>query len=115
MTVTDETIDARTHAISVEGELVGSVGHSLIAAAESRAQAGATRVIVDLTGMTFLDSGGLAALLGAWQLLVKSKIRIALVIPAGAYVMRTLETRGVHELFTIVPTRDAALAELNAR
>ena len=63
MQVAQETIDARTRVVVITGELVGTSGAQLVRAAREALDAAAERLIVDLTGMTFMDSGGLAALI----------------------------------------------------
>ncbi|HUP15267.1 MAG TPA: STAS domain-containing protein [Acidimicrobiia bacterium] len=70
---------------------------------------GKTDVAVDLTGVTFMDSTGLRALLAANQNLSGSGHRLALVV-AGGPVDRLLDISGVGQTLAIFQSLEAATA-----
>src|SRR4051794_11043134 len=110
MQVAHETIDERTQAVTVSGELVGSSGLKLVRMTRAALDGGAERIVVDLTGMTFMDSGGLAALIASWSATMEAKCRFAVVLRAESHAARSLELRGVADVFAVAATREAALA-----
>lgn len=65
-------------------------------------------VVIDLDGVTHMDSSALAALIAAHQLVEERAGHLALVISVES-VRRTLEIRGLDRLFTIAATREAAV------
>jgi anti-sigma B factor antagonist len=66
------------------------------------------RVVIDLTNVTFMDSGGLNVLASGWQLARERGGDIALVSPAEA-VCDALRITGLHRLFTISDSVAAAI------
>lgn len=94
--------------ISPSGEIdlatVGQLEDSLATLSD-----GNTDVAVDLTGVTFMDSTGLRALLAANQSLSESGRRLALVV-AGGPVDRLLDISGVGQTLAIFQSMEAATA-----
>jgi anti-sigma B factor antagonist len=72
---------------------------------------GATRVVVDLSAVTFIDSTALGVLIGGVRRLHEAGGAMALVV-ASRPVERVLSITGLERVFTIHATRDAALAAL---
>jgi anti-anti-sigma factor len=95
--------------ISPSGEIdlatVGQLENELNANLES----GPKHVVVDLTGVTFMDSTGLRALLAAHQNLAIMGRRMTLVV-AGGPVDRLLDISGVGPNLEIFPSVEAAIA-----
>jgi anti-sigma B factor antagonist len=114
MQVAQETIDVRTRVVAITGELVGSSGLHLVRAANTALDAAVERLIVDLTGMTFMDSGGLAALIATWSATLEHNGRFAVVLRPESHAARSLELRGVSDVFAVAGTREAALAIIGA-
>jgi anti-anti-sigma factor len=112
MEVTAESIDARTRAIAVTGELVGSSGTRLVRTVQTALDEGVERVLIDLTEMIFMDSGGLAALVASWSAVSESGRGFAVVLKPESHAARSLELRGVSGVFSVAGSRDAALAIL---
>ena len=112
MTFTDETIDARTRVFAVTGELVGTSGAQLIASAREALDGETQHIVIDLTEMTFMDSGGLAALLGTWSACAVAGGRCIVVLAPASPALRSLEIRGVQGVFELASTRAEALARL---
>jgi anti-sigma B factor antagonist len=69
---------------------------------------GAERVVVDLTGVTFIDSSALGALVGGTRRSAERGTELMIVCPAGS-VARIIEITGLNRAFTIYATREAAL------
>jgi anti-sigma B factor antagonist len=68
------------------------------------------RVCLDLTGLRFIDSSGLAAIIRAHVMVAEAAGAFA--IAAGGIVHRTLETTGLLEMLNVVADRATALADL---
>jgi anti-sigma B factor antagonist len=66
-------------------------------------------LVLDLTGVTFMDSTGISALLGIDRVARESGRRLAIVCPEGP-VRLILAVTGVEEDLPLYPTRAAALA-----
>jgi anti-sigma B factor antagonist len=73
-----------------------------------------TRLVIDLSKVTFLDSAGLGALIGAVRRVRESAGQVALTCPRPA-ISRLLETTGFDRIVAICPTVEDALAALDAR
>jgi anti-anti-sigma factor len=112
MQVTHEDIDGRTRAVVIVGELVGSDGARLVRAVQAALEDGVARVVIDLTEMSFMDSGGLAALVAAWSATNERGRGFAIVLEPASHAARSLELRGVSGVFTVAASREAALAML---
>jgi anti-anti-sigma factor len=113
MQVAQETIDAHTRVVTVTGELVGSTGLRLVRMARAALEESAQRLIVDLTAMTFMDSGGLAALIATWSAAAERGGQVAVVLTPDSHALRSLELRGVAGVFAVASTREEALARMD--
>ena len=66
------------------------------------------RVVVDLTDVEFMDSSGLGALVGGWQVTRdKGEFRIA---GANPVVQRVFSITGMEDVFQLFPTVEDATA-----
>jgi len=74
----------------------------------SAVEGGAARVVVDLAGVTFIDSSALGALIGGARRAALSGTELMIVCPPGS-VARVIDLTGLHRAFTIYPTREEAL------
>jgi anti-sigma B factor antagonist len=113
MNVTREEIDARTRSVVVTGELVGSSGTQLMRVVRAALDDGIERLVIDLTGMSFMDSGGLAALVGAWSATSETGCGFAIVLKPESHAARSLELRGVSGVFSVAGSRESALRMLD--
>src|SRR4051812_14967239 len=111
MQVAQVKLDARTRVVSVTGELVGSTVLQLVRFARSALDEAAERLIGDLTAMTFMDWGGLAALIATWSAATEGGARFAVVPAPESHALRSLELRVVADVFAVAPTREHALAQ----
>jgi len=66
-------------------------------------------VIVDLTGLEFLDSTGLGALIGAQRRALENDSEVRLVVSEGP-IARLLNITGLVRVFGVYPSLEAALA-----
>jgi anti-sigma B factor antagonist len=66
-------------------------------------------VVVDLAEITFIDSAGLGALVGAHRRMREAGGRLRIVRPP-ALVARAFELTGLHEVLDLTDDRDQALA-----
>ncbi|WP_326943806.1 STAS domain-containing protein [Amycolatopsis sp. NBC_00348] len=71
--------------------------------------AAAGPVVLDLTAVTFLDSSGINAIVRASRDADDNPTRLR-VVADGPTVLKTIQLAGAHELITLVPTVDDALA-----
>ncbi len=105
----DESLDSGVHIVVVAGELdlttVGDLRRRVDAALDD----GRTRLVIDLDGVTHLDSSGLSELLSTHQRTSELRGALALVVTSPS-IRRILEIRGVDGLFTITATRAEACA-----
>lgn len=67
------------------------------------------RVVVDLSGVTYIDSSGVASLVEAFQLARKKEGTFALVNVSSA-VMRVLSLARLDRVFSIHPSVEAAIS-----
>jgi anti-sigma B factor antagonist len=70
----------------------------------------ANRVLVDLSGVTYIDSSGVASLVEALQVSKKNDTGFALAAPSEP-TRRVLELARLDKVFTIHDTMDAGLAD----
>jgi anti-sigma B factor antagonist len=105
--------DASTSVIAVEGELDLSSAPRLKWMLLDALDAGRSRVVVDLGGVSFMDSTGLGVLIGVNKRLEQGS-ELVIVCPPGV-VRQVFEFSGTDGAFSIFPTLDAALAELDGR
>ncbi len=99
------------HALIVEvvGEIdLGTSGELESALLAAPGDAG--RVVVDLAGVTFLDSSALNALIRQEKRLAAHGTELTLVIPAGTPAQAIFELTHLSGTFAIVPTVDQAVA-----
>jgi anti-anti-sigma factor len=106
--LSEETPEPGQLVLSVAGELDMATAPVLRERLEAATAQGATRIVVDLSEVTFIDSISLAALVAA-----KHKPggagRLAIVTEAP-YALLILEATGLDSVLNVFPDRDAAFA-----
>ncbi|HSO98311.1 MAG TPA: STAS domain-containing protein [Solirubrobacteraceae bacterium] len=95
--------------IAPEGELDISRSGDFRAVLWEAAQKGAADVLVDLSQVSFIDSGGLGALIELHDRLRRRKRRLAVVAPAGSAPAVLLDLAGLRGRFPTFETHQAAL------
>jgi anti-sigma B factor antagonist len=101
-------LDTRTSVISVEGELDLATAPSLKWMLVDSLQTGSSRLVVDLSLATFMDSTALGVLVGVTRRL-DAGARLAIVC-AHPNVLKIFEFSGLDGAFAIFPTLAEALA-----
>jgi anti-sigma B factor antagonist len=86
--------------VTIEGEVEFATAPRLRGILLDLARAGAARVVLDLSGVSFLDSAGLSLLIQAKKRLANGDSDLVLRAPREN-VRRVLEISGVSELFEI--------------
>ncbi|HXA54063.1 MAG TPA: STAS domain-containing protein [Solirubrobacteraceae bacterium] len=99
--------DARTSVVTVAGELDLSTAPRLKRMLLDALQTGHSRLVVDLSGATFMDSTALGVLVGVRRALEVGE-QLTIVCPRGD-VLQIFELTGMRDAFAIVATQDEAL------
>jgi anti-sigma B factor antagonist len=105
-------LDSRTSVCEVEGELDLSTAPRLKWLLVDALEAGHSRIVLDLSGVTFIDSTALGVLVSVKRRLGDSG-RLAIVC-ARPNVLKIFEFAGVDGAFAIFPTLEDALAHAEA-
>ena len=108
-----EPIDADRHVVAVTGEIDLFTAPELKSTLADAQEAGHTRIVVDLTQTTFLDSTALGVLIGAVKRL-RSQDGVLTIVNTDPNIAKTFEITGLDQIFTIRPTRDEAIEALDA-
>jgi anti-sigma B factor antagonist len=110
-TLNEEALDAERHVIAVRGEIDLFTAPELKQKLGEAIEAGRNQIVVDLTDTTFLDSTALGVLIGAVKRLRTDHGRLVLV-NVDTNIAKTFEITGLDQIFTILPTREEAIAAL---
>ncbi len=111
--VTEQGPQAGHHLIAVRGEIDLFTAPELKSALGEALESGHTRIVVDLTNTTFLDSTALGVLIGAVKRL-RSRDGVLTIVNTDPNIAKTFEITGLDQIFTIRPTRDEAVEALDA-
>ncbi len=112
--VTEELLDAERHIVAVRGEIDLFTAPEFKQVLAEAIEQGKTRIVVDLSETSFLDSTALGVLLGAVKRL-RTAGGALVIINVDRNIAKTFEITGLDQIFTIVGTRDDALEQLAAR
>jgi anti-sigma B factor antagonist len=99
-----------TYIVSITGEIDLSTGPAFSSALHAALDAGASRLIVDLSECGFMDSTGISILVGANDQLDHSGKPVA-VVTNHSHVLRVLQITAVDTILTLYPSRSAALRD----
>ena len=109
--VEDEAVPPDTHVVAVFGEVDLFTVPEFKARIAAPIDAGAGRIVVDLSGVTFIDSSSLGVLIGAHKRLVAADESAGLVVVVSDKAIgNTFKITGLDQVFEIVRDREAALA-----
>ena len=111
--LSQESLDAERHVVAVRGEIDLFTAPELKSALSDAIESGHTRIVVDLTDTTFLDSTALGVLIGAVKRLRSRDGRLT-IVNVDENIAKTFEITGLDQIFTIRPTRDEAVEALDA-
>ena len=111
-TLTSDPIDDTRQVVAVAGEIDLFTAPELKAALGEALESGRIRIVVDLTETTFLDSTALGVLIGAVKRL-RSRDGALAIVNTDENIAKTFEITGLDQIFTIVASREDALAALD--
>jgi anti-sigma B factor antagonist len=111
--LSQEPLDAERHVVAVRGEIDLFTAPELKSALSEAIESGHTRIVVDLTDTTFLDSTALGVLIGTVKRLRSRDGRLT-IVNVDDNIAKTFEITGLDQIFPISPTRDEAIAALDA-
>jgi anti-sigma B factor antagonist len=98
--------------VAIHGEVDVAAVPALERALEAAIETSAGGFVVDLSGVEFMDSSGLLAMLNARGLLAREDRALAVVCPASP-VRQLLEVAGVSQLLLVCESREDAEAALS--
>jgi anti-sigma B factor antagonist len=107
--IEDEPVDGVTHLVVVTGEIDLFTAPELKSRLSAPIDDGKTRIIVDLSAVTFIDSSSLGVLIGAHKQLKESGSGLVIVCDDRT-IMNTFKITGLNGVFEIVARRADALA-----
>ena len=107
--IDDEPVDDTTHVVSVTGEIDLFTAPEFKQRISEPIDAGKARIVVDLLGVSFIDSSSLGVLIGAHKRLKLREGSLVIVCDDRA-IVNTFKITGLDEVFEIVPTRDDVVA-----
>ncbi|HWD23956.1 MAG TPA: STAS domain-containing protein [Acidimicrobiales bacterium] len=105
-----ETIDG-VPVLSASGEIDLS-NASLLLEQIAQLPTGATKLVIDLSSVTFLDSSGLAALVACAKRLSGSGQRC--VVVCTLQIAKLVDLTGLGAVFEIMPTREEAISAISS-
>jgi anti-sigma B factor antagonist len=108
-----DPLDDQRSVVAVRGEIDLFTAPELKATLTDAIEEGKTRIVVDLSETTFLDSTALGVLIGAIKRLRSRDGRMT-IVNTDQNIAKTFEITGLDQIFTIRPTRDEAVAALDA-
>ena len=111
--VTTEPMGADGAIVAVTGELDMLTVPKLRDELNAVIERGVHRIVLDLTGVSFIDSVSLAAIVTVRRRLGEGG-RVGVVIEEGSYAMLIFEIGGLDSVVELFPTRERAVARLGA-
>jgi len=109
----EEQRDPDTRVISVAGEIHVTTAPEFSQRLNDAISAGTRGVVIDMSGVEFIDSTGLSVLLNGLRRVTRSDGRLALVV-TNPTVLRLFEITKLDSTFDIQPTVEAAVARVQA-
>jgi len=110
--LTTEIVKGPVPVLRVRGELDLSTAPELCGTVERTA--GNRRVLIDLSELSFCDSTGLRALVGAVREIEINGGKAALVVPPEGAMDRVLQLSGLGEFLHVMPTVEIALKRVGS-
>jgi anti-sigma B factor antagonist len=102
----EESVDDETQLVAIHGDVDLKTARSFRSALDEAAQDGKPRLIVDMSEVPFMDSSGLAALIGA-QKAFREVTRLIVICPDS--LRRIFEVTRLDSIVTIVGSLPEAL------
>jgi anti-sigma B factor antagonist len=111
--ISERRVGSDTHVVAVSGEIDLFTAPEFKQAVLAAIDAGAERVIVDLTQVTFIDSSSLGVLIGAHRRL-KGRGGNLIVACNRDAILKTFRITGLDGVFKLVADVDEALSDPRA-
>jgi anti-sigma B factor antagonist len=109
--LTEEPLDDKSVVLRVQGEIHASTAPEFSERLNDSIATGRTGVILDLTGVEFIDSTGLSVLLNGLRRV--TRVRGSMVLAcANPTVLRLFEITKLDSTFEILPSCDEAIERL---
>ena len=109
----EEDDDAGAYIICVRGEIHVTTAPRFAERLTAAIESGKTALVLDMTGVEFIDSTGLSVLLNGLRLVGQRRGRLALVC-ANPTVLRLFQITNLDSTFDIFADRPAAVAHVTA-
>ncbi len=109
----EESSDAGAHVICVSGEIHVSTAPQFSARLTEAIESGKIALVLDMSGVEFIDSTGLSVLLNALRRVTRQQGSLALVV-SNPTVLRLFEITRLDSTFDIAPSRDEAIGRVQA-
>src|SRR3954451_5219320 len=109
--LSQDAVDDATQVVAVRGEIDLFTAPELKSALAEAIESGHSRIVVDLTDTTFLDSTALGVLIGAVKRLRSRDGRLT-IVNVDENIAKTFEITGLDQIFPISATRDEAIKAL---
>src|SRR5213078_5144285 len=106
--LTEDVLDSDRHVVAVRGEIDLFTAPELKQKLTDAIEGGKSRIVVDLTDTTFLDSAALGVLIGAVKRLRSRDGRLT-IVNVDDNIAKTFEITGLDQIFPISGTRDEAI------
>ena len=106
--ITDRKVDDDTHVVAISGEIDLFTAPEFKQKMSELIDAGRSRVVVDLSETTFIDSSSLGVLIGAHRRLSGRRGSLTVVCTRDA-IVKTFRITGLDGVFKIVSSLDEAL------
>ena len=101
------------HIIRVRGEIHVSTAPEFAQHLSNVVESGETAIVLDMTGVEFIDSTGLSVLLNGLRLVTQAHGRMAIVC-TNPTVLRLFQITNLDETFDIFEDRESAIAHVLA-
>ena len=108
--ITDRKVDDDTHVIAVTGEIDLFTAPEFKQRMSQLIDAGRSRLVVDLSGTSFIDSSSLGVLIGAHRRL-KLRGGALLVVCDSEAITKTFKITGLDGVFRLASSVDDALSD----
>ena len=109
----EQSSERGAHVICVRGEIHLTTAPRFSEHLTEAIESGKTAIVLDMSGVEFIDSTGLSVLLNGLRLMGQRQGRLALV-SANPTVLRLFHITGLEGTFDIFGDRDAAIAHVTA-
>lgn len=110
--ITEQGSEAGHHVIAARGEIDLFTAPELKQVLTDAIESGQSRIAIDLSEVSFLDSTALGVLIGAVKRL-RSRGGALAIVNTDASIAKTFEITGLDQIFTILPSRAEALSALD--